>query len=114
MRFAPIAVVIVSALAAAGPLAGRADASVLYSYGTDAATYKGTVGGPVSVSLYLIESRTNASPSFLAAPGTGGLLGVGVAVNRIAAPVTATLRVLAPRRASLPHGHARRRGRGRR
>lgn len=58
---------------------GKAQASVYFSYVTDAPSYSAAVGSVVPVNIYLQESLTSSSPSFINA--NGGVIGAGAAVN---------------------------------
>lgn len=75
MRLASIACF----LGVAAGLSAPARASVIYSYVTDAPSYSGPAGSIVPVNIYLLETVTGSSGSFITA--NGGLLGAGAAVN---------------------------------
>jgi hypothetical protein len=71
-----------TALAGLWGAAQSAQASVLYSYVTDASSYEAPPYGPiVPVNIYLQETLTGGSSSFIAA--NGGLFSSGAAVNEV-------------------------------
>ena len=71
---------ILGAAAAIGcMMASGAEASVVYSYVTNATSYTGTPGSTVAVNIYLQETLTASSTSFISAEG--GLVGAGAGVN---------------------------------
>lgn len=65
-------------------ICGSAHASVSYSYSADSSAYTGATGNQVSVNLYLNETLTGSSTSYINNAG-GGLTNAGAAVNVVSA-----------------------------
>ena len=60
-------------------IGSSAQAAVSYSYIADSTTYSGAVGSQVTVNLFLLETLTSGSTSFI--NSKGGLTNAGAAVN---------------------------------
>ena len=63
----------------AAGLSAPAGASVIYSYVTDASSYTGNAGSIVPVNIYLQETLTGSSTSYISA--NGGVTGAGAALD---------------------------------
>jgi hypothetical protein len=85
MRFAPT----IFSLGLMGLISAQARASVIYSYDTDATAYHAAVGTNVTVNVYLKETLTGASTSYITAQG--GLFSAGAGINDPATTASAQI-----------------------